>query len=705
MFLALKEIQHMSEITDLKIFKTSYDYKQDLEKLQKFILFYVENDGSKYLSQLKNLKSSIQIFIEDVSLYDDSGLAQRIEENAMTYIHLIHKVVDNILFNENEVLLDDEDENVYFYHRIARLKEKQPKKKPMDVFPSLLLRDYMISIIPRKNSKIYSVREIKSKEIGRLIRVRGIVTRVGQVKPNIKVATYVCEGCGSETYQQVSGEVFEILEECPSEKCRIRKVKGTLSLQTRGSKFVKHQSVRIQELSSDVPHGCIPRTLIVECYGDVTDRCKPGDCVLIGGVFVPKPYVGYRGIRAGLLTDTYLYACAIQPQGTSIETITSAIRDIGVDSMVNSIAPEIFGMKDVKKILLLMLVGAPPQLRGDGMRIRGDINVLLLGDPGIAKSQLLKTVVKISRRGVYTTGKGSSGVGLTASVSKDPITGEMVLEGGALVLSDNGVCCIDELDKMGEIDRASIHEVMEQQQVSVSKAGINTTLNARCAVLGAANPVRGRYDLKRSVENNVGLPCALLSRFDVLVVLRDEADLDADLSLASHITSLYIEDAKEEVSYEELRHMIDKARGFNPIIPKNLTERLTNAYIEARKENSSLTPRYLLSLIRLSLAHCRLRMCEAVNEEDIDESIRLLEICRVSVKREGSDKVPAKHAIYNLIIKIARNTGRNTKEISLEEIWRKTENKYSQGVVRECIEDFESCGVWTVRDDTLVIFD
>merc|ERR1719402_1787981 len=299
---------------------------------------------------------------------------------------------------------------------------------------------------------------------------------------------------------------------------------------------------------------------------------------------------------SGLLSDTYLEAHRIVKMSKAEdeeivdqELTEGELKDLASDNdfydkLSSSIAPEIDGHEDVKKALLLLLVGGVDR-RPAGMKIRGSINICLMGDPGVAKSQLLSYMDRLAPRSQYTTGRGSSGVGLTAAVMKDPLTGEMTLEGGALVLADQGICCIDEFDKMDDSDRTSIHEVMEQQTISIAKAGIMTTLNARVSILAAANPAFGRYNTKRSIEDNINLPAALLSRFDLIFVLIDKPDHDGDIALARHITHVHQHNTFPKLDFEPydsdfLRAYIAKARTYTPMIPVELAEYITQTYTQ-----------------------------------------------------------------------------------------------------------------------------
>jgi hypothetical protein len=314
-----------------------------------------------------------------------------------------------------------------------------------------------------------SLRQIRSRALGHLVTIRGMIVRASDVKPACVVATYTCDACGCEIYQVVSNK-REFLPQrlCPTEVCR-RASKGgdTLHLQTRGSKFVKFQELKLQELPNQVPMGHVPRSMSVHCRGELTRLCCPGDVVTIDGVFLPQRVAesGYGAMKAGLVATSFLEAQNVIVHKKSYDEsgnahlsdeersrVDARISEIAngddpVGTLSASIAPEIFGHEDIKRALLLQLVGGCTRKLPDGMRIRGDINICLMGDPGVAKSQLLKHVASIAPRGVYTTGKGSSGVGLTAAITKDVTTGELALEGGALVLADRGICAIDEFDK------------------------------------------------------------------------------------------------------------------------------------------------------------------------------------------------------------------------------------------------------------------
>lgn len=324
--------------------------------------------------------------------------------------------------------------------------------------------------------------------------------------------------------------------------------------------------------------------------------------------------------------------------------------------MSRSIAPEIYGMEDVKKALLLMMVSGVTKSMHDGMKIRGDINIALIGDPGVAKSQLLKYISQVSPRGIYTTGKGSSSVGLTAAVIRDEVTNEMTLEGGALVMADMGVCCIDEFDKMNETDRTAIHEVMEQQTVSIAKAGITTTLNARTSILAAANPLYGRYNKKLTPHRNINLPAALLSRFDLIFILIDASDQTNDELLARHIGYVHknLQAPKTEfVSYDLLfmKTFIAQAKTYEPVITHELHDFITQRYVEKRHEQQShvkegysyTTPRTLLGIIRLSQGLAKLRFSNTVSQDDVDEALRLMDVSQISVQEAMSDSFESKH--------------------------------------------------------------
>ncbi|GCB82069.1 hypothetical protein scyTo_0021517, partial [Scyliorhinus torazame] len=422
----------------------------------------------------------------------------------------------------------------------------------------------------------------------------------------------------------------------------------------------------------------------------------------------------------GLLSETYLEAHRISQmnkteddelgaQELSEDELKQITEEDFYEKLAASIAPEIYGHEDVKKALLLLLVGGVDQ-SPKGMKIRGNINICLMGDPGVAKSQLLCYIDRLAPRSQYTTGRGSSGVGLTAAVMKDPVTGEMILEGGALVLADQGICCIDEFDKMMDSDRTAIHEVMEQQTISIAKAGIMTTLNARCSILAAANPAYGRYNPKKTVEQNIQLPAALLSRFDLLWLIQDKPDRDNDLRLAQHITYVHQHSKQPPSQFQPLdmklmRRYITLCKKKQPMIPETLADYITAAYVEMRKESrvskdmTFTSPRTLLSVLRISTALARLRLVDTVEKEDVNEAMRLMEMSKDSLvgDRGQASRVqrPADVIFATIREMIADTTARVVKYSEAEQ--RCVSKGFTPAQVEAALEEYEELNIWQVN--------
>ncbi|VDK34982.1 unnamed protein product [Taenia asiatica] len=388
-----------------------------------------------------------------------------------------------------------------------------------------------------------SPRTLTSALLGHMVCVEGIVTKASVVRPKIACSVHYCS-ITKKTIERRYADMSS-LDAFPSAGAYpIKDESGNLLETEYGlSTYHDHQKITIQEMPETAPAGQLPRSVDVLLDNDLVDSCKAGDRIQVVGQFrcLPGKKNGYTSasFRTALIANNIqLFNQQSEPnfsdKDIGMMRLISKRHDI-VDLLARSLAPSIYGHRYIKRAILYLLLGGVERILPNGSRIRGDINVLLLGDPSVAKSQFLRFVLHVANLAIPTTGRGSSGVGLTAAVTTDHETGERQLEAGAMVLADRGIVCIDEFDKMSDIDRTAIHEVMEQGRVTIAKAGIQAQLNARCSVLGAANPVYGRYDQYKTPMENIGLQDSLLSRFDLLFLVLDKADPEGDRGIAEHV--------------------------------------------------------------------------------------------------------------------------------------------------------------------------
>ncbi|EGO25411.1 hypothetical protein SERLADRAFT_361106 [Serpula lacrymans var. lacrymans S7.9] len=496
-----------------------------------------------------------------------------------------------------------------------------------------------------------SLRDLRRSNLNNLVRVSGVVTRRSGVFPQLKYVKFDCRKCGAVLgpfYQDATREVrINYCANCES--------KGPFPVNSEQTVYRNYQKMTLQESPGSVPPGRLPRHREVILLWDLIDNAKPGEEIEVTGIYRNNFDASLNSKNGFPVFSTIIEANHINKKEDLFaafrltEEDEKEMRTLARDErvrkrIIKSIAPSIYGHEDIKTAIALSLFGGVPKDVNRKHRIRGDINVLLLGDPGTAKSQFLKYAEKTAHRSVFATGQGASAVGLTASVRKDPITREWTLEGGALVLADKGTCLIDEFDKMNDADRTSIHEAMEQQSISISKAGIVTTLQARCAIIAAANPIRGKYNPTIPFQQNVELTEPILSRFDVLCVVKDTVDPVQDELLARFVVGSHLrshpkfEADKEEmdvgtsldadiIPQDILRKYIMYAREkIRPKLYDMDEEKLSRLYADLRRESMAtgsypITLRHLESMIRMAEASAKMSLREFVRADDIDVAI------------------------------------------------------------------------------------
>ncbi|XP_075982792.1 minichromosome maintenance 5 [Anticarsia gemmatalis] len=619
------------------------------KKFKEFIRqFHTGNFNYKYRDALKrnyNLSHYwVEINIEDLSSFDEV-LAEKLYKKPTEHLPILEEAAKE---------LADE--------LTAPRPEGEEKVEDIQVLLS-------------SDAHAANLRELKSETVSRLVKIPGIVISASGIKAKATKISIQCRSCRNiipNLPVKPGLEGYVMPRKCNTEQAgRPKCPLDPYFIIPDKCKCIDYQVLKLQEAPESIPQGEMPRHLTVYCERVLCERVAPGARVTVLGIYSIKKIakIGREGRDKGSVgvRSSYLRAVGL----TAEEGVTGGLRPFTADEeeqfrrlaaspdiyerIAKSIAPSVFGAVDMKKAIAALLFGGSRKRLPDGLTRRGDINILLLGDPGTAKSQLLKFVEKVAPIGVYTSGKGSSAAGLTASVIRDPGSRNFVMEGGAMVLADGGVVCIDEFDKMREDDRVAIHEAMEQQTISIAKAGITTTLNSRCSVLAAANSVFGRWDDTKA-DDNIDFMPTILSRFDMIFIVKDEHDQNRDITLAKHIISVHMggdsverETAAGELPLALLRRYAAYCRArCGPRLSAAAAERLRARYVLMRTGASQherqadkrlsipITVRQLEAVIRISESLAKMQLQPFATESHVTEALRLFQVSTLDAAMTGS---------------------------------------------------------------------
>ncbi|KAJ5621026.1 hypothetical protein N7510_005010 [Penicillium lagena] len=507
-----------------------------------------------------------------------------------------------------------------------------------------------------------SIRDLNATNISHLVRIPGIVIGASTISSKATTVHIRCKSCDHSETIHVDGGFsgLSLPRRCarpkepgeePNQQCPL----DPYVVHHEKCQFVDQQVLKLQEAPDQVPVGELPRHVLISADRYLANRVVPGSRCTVMGIFSIYQAKGGKKEAAVAIRNPYLRAVGLKTdmdqtaKGNSIfseeeeqEFLELSRRPDLYDALARSIAPSIYGNPDIKKAIVCLLMGGSKKILPDGMKLRGDINVLMLGDPGTAKSQLLKFVEKAAPIAIYTSGKGSSAAGLTASVQRDQTTREFYLEGGAMVLADGGVVCIDEFDKMRDEDRVAIHEAMEQQTISIAKAGITTILNSRTSVLAAANPIFGRYDDLKTPGENIDFQTTILSRFDMIFIVRDDHERGRDEKIARHVMGVHMggrgleEQVEAEIPVDKMKRYISYCRSrCAPRLSPEAAEKLSSHFVSIRKQvhraeleanvrsSIPITVRQLEAIVRISESLAKLSLSPIATEAHVDEAIRL----------------------------------------------------------------------------------
>lgn len=616
-------------------------------------------------------------------------------------------------------------------HEMAEMLLLNPTKVIFNAEEALNTIDVAIDKEMKLHFRVYNlpetqrilIRRLRAEHLGRFIAVEGLVKKVTEVRPKLKKAVFICQKCGARITVEQDEDILKEPLECYEEQGGCGR-SSTFKLSPSLSEFIDSQKVEIQESPEGLRGGAQPERISVYIDDDIVGDIAPGDRVIVNGVLVSQQR--RRGTYRLTSFDKIMHTVSIEKQEQAFEEveiteedeqrILEVSKDPGIyEKMRESIAPTIYGMEAEKDAMVLQLFGGVPKSMPDGTRIRGDIHMLLVGDPGTAKSQMLSYISKLAPRSIYASGKATSAAGLTAAAVRDEFgEGHWTLEAGALVLADMGIACIDEIDKMAEQDRSALHQAMEQQEISVAKAGINATLKSRCAILAAANPKLGRFDEYMPIHEQINMPPALLSRFDLIFSMIDRPNKQRDSELAFHILqthkagevhehrlrskdSPYTEEEEKKLmelvtpSFEPgfLRKYVAYAkRNIFPVLQDDALNRLQDYYVSLRSSSEEaipFTPRQLEAFVRLAEASARVRLSDKVTIEDAERAINIIE---KYLKRVGLDRETGRFDIDIITTGISRS--QHDRMLTLLEIIRRLSGESPDGSAS--IEDILSEG-------------